>query len=77
MKPGDLVHVIQQRGTGYYARFHDRGVGIIVRVENENRGLFPDLEVNLGLWIHVKLVDGVGRFHESSCSLLPAPSHRN
>ena len=71
MKPGDLVHVIQQRGTGYYARFTDRGVGIVIAVHPEPPREFGDYRLSIGAWVTVKLAEGVERFHESSCNRLP------
>ncbi len=77
MNPGDIVHIIQQRGTGSHARHIDRGVGIIIAVHPEPARCWGSHKLSIGSWVTVKLAERVERFHESSVHpITRTPSRR-
>ena len=59
MKPGDLVDINQQRGSGSFKKITPRGLGVVVRFQELEDLHYPNIgSFNLGPIVHVLLNTG-------------------
>jgi hypothetical protein len=59
MKVGDLVNINQKRGTGSFEKITPRGLGVVVRFEELEDIVYPNIgSFNLGPIVHVLLNTG-------------------